>query len=635
MSKSAIVAGFLAFFAGQIAVRAAAPLRFNYQGKLADASGNPKSGTYKMVFRIWDSATGGSLLFTDDRSSADLVPVSAGVFNVAIGSGSAVTGSLAAALSGGTNRWLEVSIAGPGPAATLQPRELLSSVPYALSVSGVAASDLTPGTFAAGTFTFPASSTVTWGNSGSRTETRDDAGLQGSAGAHSGFFETVSPVNYPAGASSWWHLLDVRHSNAGNNYALQIAGGFFDQNLYFRKTNNSASTGWSKFLAEDSSSQVTLVNNSGLTPTLAASPNESLVIRQSGTGSLHFDTSGTFFFRDSDAAFANRLTIDSSNGDLGTSGTGSFGTVSAGAGGVTSSALISATVSSGDGLKGASGTGNSDFGVEGAAYWGVYGHSTGASGAGVLGIGPGSGSYTHLRAGVNAVAGSGGTDWALVAQNGPSIFLDDVSIGFYGFPRPSLLNLASNGGAEFIDLNSVDGNWAGIMMRNAGTASVALNRESNGDFSIWQYPGGVATNRMLIKASDGSVNIPGTLNVSGSKNFRIRHPLKENMDLVHSALEGPEAAVFYRGEAKLDRGRAVVALPAYFEALTRPEDRTVMLTPLFERDDAPVSALAASLVKGGKFSVRAIDRANPSQRFYWEVKAVRSDLEPLKVEVPR
>jgi len=81
-------------------------------------------------------------------------------------------------------------------------------------------------------------------------QTRDNAGLQGDAGAVSGFFETVNPVNYPAGASSWWHLLDVRHSNTANNYAMQFAGSFFNQELYFRKTNNNAGQPWQKVVME-------------------------------------------------------------------------------------------------------------------------------------------------------------------------------------------------------------------------------------------------------------------------------------------------------------------------------------------------------------------------------------------------
>ena len=79
----------------------------------------------------------------------------------------------------------------------------------------------------------------------SRTEAKDDAGQQG---GKSGFFETTNPTNYPSGAAGWWHLLDVRHSNVGNNYAMQFAGSFFDQELFFRKTGNNGTAPWKKIM---------------------------------------------------------------------------------------------------------------------------------------------------------------------------------------------------------------------------------------------------------------------------------------------------------------------------------------------------------------------------------------------------
>ena len=89
-----------------------------------------------------------------------------------------------------------------------------------------------------------ASHAQVWGVNNSRTETRNDAGLQGNAGAMSGFYDTEFPVNYPAGATSWWHLLDIRHNNPVNEYTMQLAGSFFDQNLFFRKTHNNPNTAW-------------------------------------------------------------------------------------------------------------------------------------------------------------------------------------------------------------------------------------------------------------------------------------------------------------------------------------------------------------------------------------------------------
>lgn len=129
-------------------------------------------------------------------------------------------------------------------------------------------------------------------------------------------------------------------------------------------------------------------------------------------------------------------------------------------------------------------------------------------------------------------------------------------------------------------------------------------------------------------------NITGVNSLSATtKNFVIDDPLDpENKQLIHSTLEGPEIAVFYRGEAQLQNGKAEVVLPDYFEALTRKDGRTVLLTPKFDNLDELISQLAASGVENGKFKVKTIDGQNPSQKFYWEVKAVRADVAPLEVE---
>lgn len=123
----------------------------------------------------------------------------------------------------------------------------------------------------------------------SQTGTRNDAGITGNEGATSGFFETSAPVNYPAGASSWWHLLDVRHSNGNNNYAMQFAGSFFDQNLYFRKTNSNGAQPWFKVLTDDGNGQLNFnnlrVTSSGTHIDIVNAPYNGQLEIQANTGS--------------------------------------------------------------------------------------------------------------------------------------------------------------------------------------------------------------------------------------------------------------------------------------------------------------------------------------------------------------
>ncbi|MEA5257939.1 hypothetical protein VB264_09085 [Arcicella aquatica] len=114
-----------------------------------------------------------------------------------------------------------------------------------------------------------------YGTNDSRTETRNDAGLRGDAGAQSGFYTTSSPVNYPKNATGFWHLLDVRHSNLTDNYAMQLAGSFGDQRLYFRKTNNNPTQPWREIPTLDTTGALTVNGTLTLYGKLKYGPNDS------------------------------------------------------------------------------------------------------------------------------------------------------------------------------------------------------------------------------------------------------------------------------------------------------------------------------------------------------------------------
>lgn len=118
------------------------------------------------------------------------------------------------------------------------------------------------------------------------------------------------------------------------------------------------------------------------------------------------------------------------------------------------------------------------------------------------------------------------------------------------------------------------------------------------------------------------------------KTFIIDHPLDQKRHLVHASLEGPEGAVYYRGSAQLEDGAARIALPPYFEALTRDGDQTIQLTNIDGFDRLAVQTRDGARIVDGAFTVVS-ENGNSAQRFDWEVKAVRADGPPLEVEPAR
>ena len=194
-------------------------------------------------------------------------------------------------------------------------------------------------------------------------------------------------------------------------------------------------------------------------------------------------------------------------------------------------------------------------------------------------------------------------------------------IGFFGsafatFDKDGSWSIAGNldTGGALTSVHSSDGN-----LRVDPTAKVLLNWDSGTGVLFGNGAGGEV----------GAMSSAGTF-TAVTKSFRIIHPLDKTKYLTHSTLEGPEIAVFYRGEGQTSDGTATITLPEYFEALTRPDGRTVHLT--IKVDDAdPIfgEQIAAGTVANGEFKVYS---SEATTAFYWEVKAIRADVEPLQVE---
>lgn len=102
---------------------------------------------------------------------------------------------------------------------------------------------------------------LSYGIIGKRVETAVNAGTI--AYDKSGFYEGYNGSNYPT-TGTWYHLINSVHSNSGlgNIYAMQIAGEFFSQRIYFRNTNTSSTQTWREFVTTDTSGRVNVLSSS-------------------------------------------------------------------------------------------------------------------------------------------------------------------------------------------------------------------------------------------------------------------------------------------------------------------------------------------------------------------------------------
>ena len=90
-----------------------------------------------------------------------------------------------------------------------------------------------------------------------------------------------------------------------------------------------------------------------------------------------------------------------------------------------------------------------------------------------------------------------------------------------------------------------------------------------------------------------------------NKSFDIPHPTRKGKRLRHVCVEGPESAIYIRGQLK---DESIIELPDYWNGLVDPETITVTLTP-FGR---PQSLYIDSIPYGRKIIIKSEDGTQPN-----------------------
>jgi hypothetical protein len=131
----------------------------------------------------------------------------------------------------------------------------------------------------------------------------------------------------------------------------------------------------------------------------------------------------------------------------------------------------------------------------------------------------------------------------------------------------------------------------------------------------------------------GNVSITGSFTVSGTKGFRIDHPVEPKKKwLHHAAVESDVMKNMYDGIVSLDSsGRAVVRLPKWFEALNK--DFRYLLTAI--GTSAP-NLYVSREIRDGKFSIAG---GKSKMKVSWQVTGIRQDAwartHPFATEEPK
>jgi len=299
-------------------------------------------------------------------------------------------------------------------------------------------------------------------------------------------------------------------------------------------------------------------------------------------------------------------TCTSNQGELGTPAAGvigsspsMYGVVGRLGGGANFSSNQQAGVwgdaSGGPGVYGSSSTGHGVQGVAGGPGYGVVGF---APNTGVYGDGGSQGVWGVSFSGVGVLGTSQSSSGVVGVCNGsgcPGVTGTSSSgAGVRGTSTSGdgVRGESGGGGKSGVYGVNSDGGGYGIFARNTG--------------------GGVAG------GFDGNVQIWGNLNVTGTKNFYIEHPLDPGRVLVHAAVESSEVLNVYSGNVRLDaEGTATVELPAWFEAVNA--DVRYQLTPV----GAAAPALhVAEEVAGNRFRIAG---GPPGLKVSWQLTALRSD----------
>jgi trimeric autotransporter adhesin len=257
----------------------------------------------------------------------------------------------------------------------------------------------------------------------------------------------------------------------------------------------------------------------------------------------------------------------------------------------------------------------------------------------------------QLAAGSNVTITPAGNTLTIAAVSGLGAVAHDETLAGDGSAASPLkipvpLFLEGGIGSSVITASSIGINSAGVTAFGSdddlffpgnglqGVGGEARGQNNRGGSGVAAFAGLGFEGAVDGLAGDfaGDVFIEGSLAVTGSKNFKIDHPLDPaNRYLYHAAIESSEVLNLYSGNITTDaNGEAAIALPEWFEAVNK--DFRYQLTVV----GAFAQAIVGNKIKDNRFTIKT---SQPNVEVSWQVTGVRSDpamlKHPFRVEVEK
>jgi hypothetical protein len=611
---SCVVVGFLSLVPLLVQLSAAQtptptvstlPRLVRFSGTVKNLDGNPLTGVVGITFALYSEQTGGAALWLETQNvTAD----SNGHYTVLLGSAKP-DGLPAEVFTSEQAHWVGVQVSGQNE----QPRLVLVSAPYALkagdaeTLGGIPASAFvrvatgnTAGT--ANANARPSSLGPATSNSGSAALTVTGSGTKN--------FLPIWTNSTALGNSALFQ------SSVGNlGLATLLPTQKFEVdfgNLLVRGANNYKKAGDAAFLyLGDTSHPIEAIWNTGLAIGAFKVP-EALFI-QDQTGNIGVGTTSP----------TSKLKVVSSAGTA-----GAFSSLKAGSSGLTAAGGPgNASVAGGSGFIATGGANNADGGPGGVggSFTGGDGLGLGSSGGnGIVVNGGFAGTVATGGAGVSAVGGGAGpnaTGGAGVVGQGGS---PSSSSGLAGPGVSGVGGISFNGGSSGVE-------GTGGAPAGAGVVAMGSSSDPGGD-GVEAFAGSGSPTG-LAGSFSGDVGVTGNLSVSGTKSFKIDHPLDPaNKYLYHAAVESSEVLNLYTGNVTLGPdGTAVVQLPEWFDALNK--DFRYQLTAI----GGPGPGLhIAQEIQDRSFRIAG---GQSGMKVSWQVTGVRQDAwekaHPMAVEMAK